>query len=91
MGAGAGQSRSGRPRCKKGRRTVAIQVKSTRKGCIDYCAQISQRQETSLIRSSAARRASAVVALVSRNTVTFVSGRQILGEGRRLNTDATII
>ena len=67
---------------KKGRRTVAVQVKSTRKDCIDYCAQMSQRQEISLIRSSAARRASAVVALVSRNSVTFVSGRQIIGEGR---------
>jgi Holliday junction resolvase len=67
---------------KKGRRAVAIQVKSTRKDYVDYCAQISPRQETSLIRSSAARRASAVVALVSRNTVTFVSGRSVIGEAR---------
>ena len=67
---------------KKGRRAVAIQVKSTRKDHVDYCAQISQRQETSLIRSSAARRASAVVALVSRNTVTFLSGRRVIGEAR---------
>ncbi len=66
----------------KGRHKVAIQVKSTKKDCFDYCAQISQRQETSLMRSSAARRASALVALVSRNTVTFVSGRQIVGKGR---------
>ncbi|SRR6266571_2104654 len=28
---------------KKGRRPVAVQVKSTRKDCIDYCAQISQK------------------------------------------------
>ena len=67
---------------KKGRRTIAIQVKSTREDCVDYCAQITQRQEISLVRSSAARRASAVVALVSRNTVTFVSGRRVIGEGR---------
>ncbi len=67
---------------KKGRRRVAIQVKSTRRDCIDYCAQVSQREETSLIRSSAARRASAVAALVSRNTVTFVSGRTVIGDGR---------
>ena len=67
---------------KRGRRSIAIQVKSTRKDCIDYCAQISQRQETSLIRSSAARGASPVVALVSRNSVTFMSGRQTVGEGR---------
>jgi len=66
----------------KGRRKVAIQVKATRKDCVDYCAQISQREETSLVRSSSARRAAPVVALVSRNTVTFVSGREIVGEGR---------
>jgi|SRR5271157_546403 len=67
---------------KKGRRKVAIQVKSTRREYVDYCAQISQRQETSLVRSSSARRASPVVALVSRNTVTFVSGRAVVGGGR---------
>ncbi len=67
---------------KKGKRKFAVQVKSTRKDGIDYCAQINQQQAISLVRSASARRSSAIVALVSRNTVIFFSGRQIIGEGR---------
>lgn len=56
----------------KGRRRLAIQVKATRSDLTRY-TRLSQRDETRLIRSAAARRAKAALALVSRNYVWIVS------------------
>lgn len=57
---------------KRGTTHLAIQVKSTRKDSTEY-TRLSQRQEVSLIRSAAPRKAKPALALVCRNYVFLLS------------------
>jgi Holliday junction resolvase len=67
---------------RRGGHRLAIQVKSTRLGCVTY-TRLGPSGETRLIRAAVARRAKPALALVSRNYVWLVSvpGDEVILEG----------
>ena len=75
---------------KRGSTRLAIQVKSTRRDSTEY-TRLSRRQEISLMRSAAPRKATPALALVCRNCVALLSvpdqSLMVKGELRPLRHD----